>query len=250
MNQTPSRHVGTHILGLLLSLAGVAAIGTLLLLIVTHPDVRAGFDTSLGEARPSWILAILDRFGLLVPGITLSLGTASFLAGLRVSRRDAATLRMTRDAASWLTLALAVITVARLAQGATPWPDTNTWIASFSSGLVGPLVATLATLAIRTALARTADDPELPQEPLPAREMRSAWNLLIPAILILVMVAARPLEATIITSFTDKRFASDEVPNFVGLQHYRELLTLRIDEIECRRDDAGTCATGPDGTIR
>ena len=71
-----------------------------------------------------------------------------------------------------------------------------------------------------------------------------------PALLILFLVAARPLETTVITSFTDKVFASDEVPNFVGLAHYRQLLTLSFVEVPCRLADDGACARNAQGAIR
>ena len=66
-----------------------------------------------------------------------------------------------------------------------------------------------------------------------------------------VIVAARPLEQTFIRSLTDKRFASSDVPGFVGLENYQELLGLRLDIVPCREDETtGTCVTRPDGTLR
>ncbi len=246
----PDPTTTTRVLGALLTVAGIGAIIALAVAIAANPDVRAGFDASLGSERPSWILAILDRFGLLVPGLIVGLGATLVRAGVDVARREAATLRMTRDAALWAVIALGIAAAIRAAQGVPLLPDgASPWV-SLTTGTLGPVVAAGLALGLRIGLSRAADAPDLPNEPLPARERRAAWNLLVPALLILVMVAARPLEATVITSLTDKRFASDQVPNFVGLQHYRELLTIRFDELQCRRDDAGACATNAEGRVR
>ena len=249
-SETPPPSTLARVLGAVLVLAGVVAIAGLIGAVVANPDVRAGLDASLGADRPSWVLAILDRFGLLVPALVLTLGATTVTAGLHVARRDAAALRMTRDAAAWGVIFLGVVAVARVFQGAGLWPDAEAAWGSLMGGVVGPTAAALLTAAVRLGLARAAEAPDLPYEPLPARETRSAWNLLIPALLILIMVAARPLEATVITSVTDKRFASDQVPSFVGLSHYRELLTVRLDDLECRRDDAGACLVDANGKIR
>ncbi len=248
--ETPPPSPLARALGALLVLAGVVAMAGLIAAVVTNPDVRAGFDASLGPDRPSWVLAILDRFGLIVPLLVLTLGATTISAGVRVARRDAATLRMTRDASAWGVFFLGVVAIARVIQGVALWPDAPSAWGSIMAGVAGPAAAALVTATLRIGLARAAEAPDLPHEPLPAREARSAWNLLIPALLILIMVAARPLEATVITSVTDKRFASDQVPRFVGLSHYRELLTVRLDDLECRRDDAGSCLVDANGKVR
>lgn len=240
-----------RLLGGFLAFAGLGAILLLLLSIAVHPDVRAGFDASLGAERPSWILAILDRFGLLVPALVTGLGTAAIALGVRVAQRRAGAIRLARDLALWASIFAVGLVVARAAQG-VPWGavDGPPGLLAASGGLAAAVALAGLAIASRLLLARLANDPTLETEPLPAREMRAAWNLLLPALLILVMVAARPLEATIVTSFTDKRFASDTVPQFVGLQNYRDLLTVRLDELECRRDDDGACALDRDGDVR
>jgi trehalose/maltose transport system permease protein len=89
------------------------------------------------------------------------------------------------------------------------------------------------------------------KEQLASREVRTAWNLLIPTLAVFVVVAARPLEQTFIRSLTDKRFAGQEVPNFVGLDNYANLLGVRLDTVECRLDEeTNECATSRDGSIR
>ena len=83
------------------------------------------------------------------------------------------------------------------------------------------------------------------------RETRLAWNLLIPTLTIFVLVAARPLEQTFIRSLTDKRFAGGGVPQFVGLENYVNLLTFRLDTVDCKKSISdGPCDTRANGSIR
>lgn len=229
---------------------GLAAIAGLLAGIAADPGVQSALTPAPDGERPSLVLAVLDGFGLIVPGLLIALSVVAIVFGVRVGKRDAATLRMARDAASWAMIVAGVVLVARLLQGAPLLGDGDQLWPRLSGGLVGSGLATLLALGLRFGLTRAADAPDLPPEPLPAREMRSAWNLLLPALLILVVVAARPLEATVITSVTDKRFASSDVPSYVGLQHYRELMTLSLDRLSCRRADDGSCEVGPDGATR
>ncbi len=113
-------------------------------------------------------------------------------------------------------------------------------------GLVGIVFA-----GVLLGLSRVRDALFAGQEPLHARQTRTAWNLLVPTLLVLIVVAARPLEQTFINSLTDKRFASSSVPNFTGLDNYRKLLTFRIDEVNCRTDpDTQECLTAPNGSTR
>ncbi|MCB9451184.1 MAG: sugar ABC transporter permease [Anaerolineaceae bacterium] len=89
------------------------------------------------------------------------------------------------------------------------------------------------------------------QEDYMARETRVAWNMLIPTLAVFIVVAARPLEQTFIRSLTDKRFAGQEVPQFVGLENYQSLLGIRLDTVACRWDEAtSACVTRKDGSIR
>jgi trehalose/maltose transport system permease protein len=186
---------------------------------------------------------------LVLPGLVLVLGGLAVSLGAGVARRDVGALRSARDAVGWLALLLGVVAVVRVLQRAPLFADGSVWQA-FGGGVAGPVLAALVAVALRAGLARAARAGDLRQESLVAREARTAWILLVPALLILLMVAARPLEATVITSLTDKRFASDAVPAFVGLDNYRRLLTVRFDELACRTDDAGACVRAPDGRVR
>ena len=246
---TVRRTAGTALLGAALVVVGVGGVAALALLIAVDPGVRSAFDASLGSERPSAVLAVLDGFGLVLPGLVLALGTLAAMLGVGVARRDVGALRSARDAVTWLAVLLGAVALTRVLQGA-PWlADGPAWRA-LADGTAGPGLAALIATVHRAGLARAARAPDLRQESLVAREARTAWILLVPALLILLVVAARPLEATVITSLTDKRFASDAVPAFVGLDNYRRLLTVRFDEVGCRTDDAGACVRAPNGTVR
>ncbi|MCL4254211.1 MAG: sugar ABC transporter permease [Anaerolineae bacterium] len=86
-------------------------------------------------------------------------------------------------------------------------------------------------------------------ETLAKRNVRMAWNLLMPTLAILVIVAARPLEKTFITSLTDKRFAGTEEVQYVAFDNYSKLLSMRLDTVTCRVDDEGNCRLNRDGGI-
>jgi trehalose/maltose transport system permease protein len=240
---------GSRLLGAAVMAVGAAALAGLALAIAHDDGVRLATDATLGPERPSLVMAVLDGFGIIVPLLLALLGAAAIALGVGVARRDTSAVRTAAAATTWLTLLTAALAALRWI-GAAPALAGGAGLAPWVDGALGPTLACGVAVALRQALARSAAATEGREEPLVTREARTAWNLLVPALLILLFVAARPLEATVITSLTDKRFASDEVPAFVGLAHYRNLLTVRLDEVACRRDADGGCARTPAGAIR
>ena len=238
------------LLGALLGAVGIGAVAGLVLAVASDAGVRSAFDTSLGDDRPSAVMAVLDGFGIILPVFVLGFGLIAVRLAIGVTRRDVSATRSARDAATWLAVLGTVVAVARLLQG-TPWlAATPSPLDALVGGALGPALAAGVAALLQRGLARAAGAPDLREEQLVKREARTAWSLLVPALLILFLVAARPLETTVITSFTDKVFASDEVPNFVGLAHYRQLLTLSFVEVPCRLADDGACARTTQGDIR
>ncbi|HKZ28542.1 MAG TPA: sugar ABC transporter permease, partial [Acidimicrobiia bacterium] len=63
------------------------------------------------------------------------------------------------------------------------------------------------------------------------QEQRLAYWLLLPTLLILILIAFYPLGSVFYASFTDRAFASAREPQFVGLQNYSELLSMKIREL-------------------
>lgn len=72
---------------------------------------------------------------------------------------------------------------------------------------------------------------------LAKNEQKLAYRLLIPAFLILIIIALYPLGQVFYSSFTDMEFASSEQTNFIGLENYDKLLSLTIKELPPRIDE-------------
>lgn len=241
----------TTALGALVAAVGIGAIAALVAAVSADAGVRAALDPTWGATRPSLVMAVLDGFGILLPALVVALGAVAASLGLGVARRATSATRAARDGATWLALGAGLLAVSRAATGAPVLGGDAAWGAALA-GWFAPVVAVAAFVALRAGLARAARARDLPEEALVTREARTAWNLLVPAMLILLLVAARPLEATVISSLTDKRFASDDVPTYVGLANYRKLLTLRFDTVACRPapEAADGCARSASGAIR
>lgn len=63
------------------------------------------------------------------------------------------------------------------------------------------------------------------------KEQSLAYRLLIPTLVVLALVAIYPLGQVVVTSFTDRVFASNEETHFVGLDNYTQLLGMTIAEL-------------------
>ncbi len=243
---TARQRLGLELVSALLVLVGVAAIGWLLLSVSNDAaiqEVRDWTATDDDSERPSLILAFLDSFGIVVPALVIALGMVFIRLGLWVRTRNINAARWAKMAFAWMAFGAGAIAALNFF---TNGADAGALRSALPLALVVvPLVAALA------ALSRMPDTVFNGQETLAGRQTRTAWNLVMPTLVVLIVVAARPLEQTFISSLTDKRFASSTVPRFVGLDNYRQLLSFRLDEVECRRDEeSGECRTNPDGSTR
>lgn len=236
-------------------LLGAGAIVSLVLAVVNDPGIHAAltWTPTQGDTPPSPIIAFLTQFGIVLPLLVLGLGASSIWLGVRLSGRSISAARWAQAALGWLTAAAlvwagataATPAISRFAQPTAPPPPLD------PVQVLAALAAAAFFWLARGWLSNNLDQVFCGREQLGQRESRVAWNLLIPTLIVFVLVAARPLEQTFIRSLTDKRFASPQVPNFVGLQNYQNLLGIRIDVTPCRLDDAtDACATRPDGSIR
>jgi trehalose/maltose transport system permease protein len=208
--------------------------------------IREAVNWTSDEAegpRPSLILAFLDSFGIVMPVLIIVLGTFFIGLGLRLRTLNINAAQWTGTTLTWLAIGLGTAAFLNLLINGMK-------LSTLQTALPLGLVAVVSAASLMW-MNRSFDVLFVGQETYRARETRTAWNLLIPTLAVLILVAARPLEQSFITSLTDKVFASDQVPRFVGLDNYEELLSLRVDEVECRRDeDTGACRRGPDGSIR
>lgn len=70
------------------------------------------------------------------------------------------------------------------------------------------------------------------------REERLAYLLLVPTLVVLFLIAFYPLGSVFYSSMTDRRFASAQEPQFIGLQNYVQLLGVTIAELPPEVDEA------------
>ncbi|NDJ85075.1 MAG: sugar ABC transporter permease [Chloroflexi bacterium] len=193
--------------------------------------------------RPSLLLAFLDSFGIIVPILILFLGGLFIRLGWWLRQRNVNAARWAQITYAWLAIASGMLAIL---QPVIDGVNTDSLLAAVPFVLL-VIPFRLVLLWLDRAL---DNDVFLGEEPFAARDTRTAWSLLVPTMAVLIIVAARPLEQSFINSLTDKRFASQTVPNFVGLGNYEKLMTVRFDVVECRRDDNGECRRRDDGSIR
>ena len=80
-------------------------------------------------------------------------------------------------------------------------------------------------------------------------EVRTAWFLLLPAIIIFILIAFYPLVSVFYYSLTDKKFASAKPTEFIGFENYRMMLSMKFFEIPAQKDDAGNVMHDEKGEI-
>ncbi|MBI1299089.1 ABC transporter permease subunit [bacterium] len=154
---------------------------------------------------------------------------------------------------AWLAVGAGIVAVAAAARtgiallSARNAPPEQSEVLLLAGGLAGVLIFGLGFRWLNPRVDTLFEG----KEQLGSRETRLAWTLLIPTLAVFLLVAARPLEQTFIRSLTDKRFAGREVPSFVGLQNYQDLLGIRFDVVACRIDEeTGNCQRSRAGDIR
>ena len=241
--------LAAYVLSSIFLFLGLVAISLLVVNVASNAVIRAvlDWDPTSPEPAPSIILAFLSEFGIILPILILVAGVAFIGLGFRVRGRHITTGRWAHVAALWLTIGSVGLAFLNAVQGLTAKPDTPVNI----GGIVFPLIAAGGFALLYIWLNRSMGQIFRGQEDYMARETRVAWNMLIPTLAVFIVVAARPLEQTFIRSLTDKRFAGQEVPQFVGLENYQSLLGIRLDTVACRWDEAtSACVTRKDGSIR
>jgi trehalose/maltose transport system permease protein len=67
---------------------------------------------------------------------------------------------------------------------------------------------------------------------LAKREERLAWEMHLPTFVVIVLIAFYPLGSVFYSSFTNRTFASSVPTETVGVQNYRELLSMTIKQLE------------------
>jgi trehalose/maltose transport system permease protein len=243
--------------GILFFTLGVLAIVLLLVGIANDPglaQVTEWVPTENATEPPSIILAFLYSFGIVVPVLLIGFALGFMYLGVRLFSQQINYGRWAQIGLLWLAVGaffFAFFSLINVLQFSSNPRNAESfdiaWLIPVGVGVVAGSLLLLLYWLLNRVFAETF----FGQEPLNAQQTRLAWNLLIPTLAVFVLVAARPLEQTFIRSLTDKRFASSEIPNFVGLENYQSLLGFRFDTVSCRiDDDTGSCEVRADGSVR
>lgn len=243
--------VAIELISGLFILIGLGAFSFLFVSINSDPTIQA---ITQGEMEGSIVLAFLDSFGIVTPILLMLIGWMLIRLGGDLRSRHITPARWGQIALIWLIVGVIVLGVNAYIRGGQPELALTSGGFDAGRGIQSalPFIGALIPLVIALpALSRMINANLFEgEETLTTRDTRMAWNLLIPTLAVLVVVAARPLEETFITSLTDKKFAGTQTVNFVGFNNYTELLGFRLDTVECRRDEAGTCETDSSGATR
>ncbi len=198
------------------------------------------------EAVVAALLPFLDNFGIILPILLIFLGYYAIRLGLRLRTGDLMGATWARQILFWLMTGLIVLTIVLVVDAAFNAKPVDDWL---------PLSVVVALAAVVFAGAWWWLGKNLHLfhgvETLSSREARLAWNLLLPTLAVLIVLAARPLERTFINSLTDRRFAgaADQQGQFVGFDNYAQLLGFRVDSVACEPAEDGGCAVDENGAI-
>lgn len=220
-----------------------------------RPQADGSFDP--GErvipktVAPTLGIAYLKSFGFVVPLMTILFGVMMLRLGIRLRRYDIVTARWALIALMWLIVGMVVVAIWAFWTGGKGGLVGNAPF-NFSKGLSKAIPFLLAILPLGVAyrwLNGSLDELFEGDETLTSRQTRFAWTLLIPTLVVLLLVAARPLEQTFIKSLTDDEFGTGRPARYIGLQNYKNLLGFKFDTVTCRKTETGECATTPNGSI-
>lgn len=201
------------------------------------------------EVAPTATIAYLKSFGFVVPLIIIFLGVMFLRLGTRLRRYDVVAARWSLVALLWLMIGLVVGAIWAF------WVNGKGGLVSdepFNYGRAAshaiPFLAMIIPLAIAYRwLNGILDELFQGDESLTSRQTRFAWTLLVPTLVILALVAARPLEQTFIKSLTDDEFGTNKPARYIGFENYTNLLSLKVAIVDCRKEDDGSCARTPNG---
>ncbi len=226
----------------LFAIIGIGMIIAFTITVINNPTITG--EQTINRV----ILNFLDGYGLISPFLVLGLGLLFLNFSRQLFARDRITSGWAQLAMLWSTIFAILIFFIHIFQVGTTNLGADAddrvslnWVLLISM----VVVAAVAGWVWRWLLAHRQAVFNVGEETIASRESLVAWNLLIPTVAVLLLVAARPLERTFIGSLTDRTFAgdADEAVNFIGIQNYVTLLSFRLDNVDCVRDDAGECTT-------
>ncbi len=207
-------------------------------------NARGGFEEATGrrvnkQVPPELLMAFLYNFGIFVPLTAIVLGLFIARNGMRLLALDMIAARWTGVILLWLIVGILVAGVREFyvsgvggslrAVGGQPF-QLGEAIRAVLPLFIISIPLSLALWRLGLVIEHIFDG----EESLTSRNTRFAWSLLIPTLAALVLVAARPLEQTFISSLTDERLASTQPARFVGFDNYEQLLSVQFDVVECK----------------
>lgn len=244
--------VSLELVSALFMLLGIGTWGAFIFSVLRNETLR---DATSGRSDQSAVLAFLDSFGIVVPLLAIFVGYFLFRVGQRLRSGHITPARWAVVALTWLIIGCIIVGVVLFitADKVKEVNNVPTEVWDFQTAVTSALPFLIAAVIFFIALRWLNSVIELifkGEESLSSSNARVAWNLLIPTIAVLILVAARPLEETFITSLTDKRFGSAQTAQWVGLDNYKKLLTFRVDSVDCQKDDNGDCEKQPNGSTK
>ena len=242
----------TSIPQLIAGLFALLGIGALLALAVS-----VGGADNITRARQTGdvgrlILEFLYTFGIVTPLLLLAAGFACLNIARKLWAKDLLAAKWSTQVLFWLMIfSLFGIGVLIINWVLASDPESTLDVSFYPYLFVIALLLTAAFGFSWRWLRQNQDDYYVGQETLLSRQSLLAWNLLLPTVIILILIAARPLERTFIASLTNQVFAAaeEDVTEFVGFQNYARLLGFRLDIMACERSDDGTCVVDDDGSL-
>ena len=198
------------------------------------------------------IVEFLYTFGLVTPLLLLAAGLACLNIARKLWAKDLLTAKWSTQVLFWLMIfSLFGIGILIINWVLASDPESTLDVSFYPYLFVIALLLTVAFGFSWRWLRQNQDDYYIGQETLLSRQSLLAWNLLLPTVIILILIAARPLERTFIASLTNQVFAAaeEDVTEFVGFQNYARLLGFRLDIMDCERNDDGTCVVDDDGSL-
>ncbi|MBN1147009.1 MAG: sugar ABC transporter permease [Anaerolineales bacterium] len=253
-----AKRIPAYLLSGLFLFLGVALVAWLLTSIISDPGIRLALDNAspANAEAPSFIIAFLLEIGIMLPILVMGLAGLLITLGLRLRTGDINAARWAQVALIWMAVGTGVILAVNVFQLFSGYLFPKPLQAAvIDQKRIGPIIALIALCAFWGWcigwLNRNLERVFHGKEQLGSHEVRFAWNLLIPTLAVFIVVAARPLEQTFIRSLTDKRFAGQEIPRFIGLDNYKQMLGIRLDTVGCRPGKDGLeCALSPNGSIQ
>jgi hypothetical protein len=194
---------------------GLGAFAWLFISINRDPRIINATQSELGAGAT--ILAFLDSFGIIIPLMAILLGAFIFRLGLRLRRWNAEAAQWAQTILLWLSIGVVVVIFQSIAAGMGT-DENGSFLRGVSWAL--PWIIILALFVFALYWLHNNMDEFGGEQALSASSTRTAWNLLIPTVAILIVVAARPLEQTFIASLTNAEFGTaqtEEDVQFVGL---------------------------------